>query len=248
VVLPQRPGKTTCVHLHPVVSRTAAFAAALVLVLVAWNNVVVTRLPGYPASYVPANVLAAAVLLLFARTAGLSWQELGLDRDRLASGLRWGAACVALVGAGYASALALPDLRPLLADDRVIRMDGAELAHTVLVRIPLGTVLWEEVAFRGVLLAAVLRVLPVRRAVAAQAVVFGAWHVRPTAAALATNSLAEGPALAALVVLGCLGTAVAGVLFAWLRLRSGSLLAPSLLHLATNSLGALAAATAARLD
>jgi membrane protease YdiL (CAAX protease family) len=36
------------------------------------------------------------------------------------------------------------------------------------------------------------------------------------------------------------------VLFAWLRMRSGHLLAPALLHLATNSLGTVAAAVAHR--
>jgi uncharacterized protein len=40
----------------------------------------------------------------------------------------------------------------------------------------------------------------------------------------------------------------AGVLFTMLRLRSGSLLAPVLLHLATNSLGTPAAAAALRLQ
>ena len=39
-----------------------------------------------------------------------------------------------------------------------------------------------------------------------------------------------------------------GVLFTVLRLRSGSLLAPVLLHLATNSLGTPAAAAALRLQ
>jgi membrane protease YdiL (CAAX protease family) len=46
----------------------------------------------------------------------------------------------------------------------------------------------------------------------------------------------------------CLATAAAGVLFSWLRLRSGSLLAPGLLHVATNSMGTLAAAAALRLQ
>jgi membrane protease YdiL (CAAX protease family) len=49
------------------------------------------------------------------------------------------------------------------------------------------------------------------------------------------------------VLLVCLGTAVGGLVFSWLRLRSGSLLAPVLLHLATNSLGSLTAAAASRL-
>ena len=226
----------------------AVLAGAMVLALAAWNNVVVQRLPDHPASYVPANLAATAVLLVVARAAGLSWDDLGLARRRLAAGARWGAPCVALVAAGYVAALAVPVSRPLLGDARVSELDGGELAHDVLVRIPLGTVVWEEVAFRGVLLAALARVVPVGTAVVLSAVVFGVWHVRPTLSALAVNDLADGFLPTALaVVAACLFTAAAGAFMAWLRLRSGSLLAPALLHLSTNSLGALAAAAAVRL-
>ena len=77
----------------------------------------------------------------------------------------------------------------------------------------------------------------------------GIWHVRPTLDGLAVNGLARGPvATGAAVLLGCLGTAAAGVLFTALRLRSGSLLAPVLLHLATNSAGLGAAEAAIRLS
>ncbi|MBN1097910.1 CPBP family intramembrane metalloprotease [Blastococcus sp. TML/C7B] len=108
--------------------------------------------------------------------------------------------------------------------------------------------LWEEVAFRGVLLAALVRVLPVGRAVAVAAVVFGAWHVRPTLSGLAANDLGDSAWLRALLVVGvCAFTACAGALFSWLRLRSGSLVAPALLHLATNTLGTVAAVAAHRL-
>ena len=221
---------------------------ALLPVLAAWNNLVVHRLPGRPWSYVVANVAAAGVLLAAARASELSWAELGLGRRRLAAGVRWGGACAAAVAAGYAAALALPGLRPLLADARVAGLGSGELAGQVLVRIPLGTVLWEEVAFRGVLLAALSRLLPRAGAVGVSAAVFGLWHVRPTLGALAANDLADEPlARAGAVLLACLGTAAAGVLFAELRERSGSLIAPALLHLATNSLGLLAAAAAHRL-
>ncbi len=220
----------------------------MVLVLCAWNNVVVTRLPGHPGSYVVANVAATVALLAAARASRLSWADLGLSRDRLGAGTRWGAVCVALVAAGYAVALAVPVLRPLLTDARTAGLDGPAVAYQVLVRIPLGTVLWEEVAFRGVLLAALVRLVPQRAAIALSAVVFGIWHIRPTLGAVTANDLAGGPvAQAAAVALGCLFTAAAGVLFAWLRLRSGSLLAPGLLHLATNTLGTVAAALAHRL-
>ncbi len=229
--------------------RALVLAGVLVPALVAWNNLVVYRLPGRPGSYVVANVAATGVLLAAARASGLSWAELGLDRRRLAAGARWGGACAAVVAAGYATALAVPVLRPLLADGRVADLGGGELAGQALLRIPLGTVLWEEVAFRGVLLAALARLLPRAGATGVSAAVFGLWHVRPTLGALAANDLAGGPlARTGAVLLACLATAAAGVLFAELRERSGSLLAPALLHLATNTLGLLTAAAAHRLD
>ncbi|MGY1985723.1 lysostaphin resistance A-like protein [Blastococcus sp. SYSU DS0669] len=224
------------------------FAASVAVLLGAWNNVVITRMPGYPQSYVAVNLAATGLLLAGARFARLTWQELGFDPRRARAGLRWGGACVAVVAAGYVVGLAVPAVRPLLADARLADAGSAEVAYQALVRIPLGTVVWEETAFRGVLLAALMRLLSPRAAVAVSAALFGIWHIRPTLSAAAANTVAGGSAgLFTAVFLGCAFTAAAGILFAWLRLRSGSLLAPVLLHLATNSLGALAAAAAHRL-
>jgi membrane protease YdiL (CAAX protease family) len=223
--------------------------ATVVAVLVVWNNLVITRLPGYPASYVVINMAAAAVLLAAARWTGLTWEELGLAPRRMPAGLALGGVCVATIAAAYVVALVVPALRPLLTDARVGRMDAAEITYQTLVRVPFGTVLWEEIAFRGVLLAALLRLFSVRVATVVSAVVFGIWHIRPTLSAVAANDFVHGAvATGAVVLLACLGTAVAGVLFTVLRLRSGSLLAPVLLHLATNSLGTLAAAAAIQLQ
>jgi membrane protease YdiL (CAAX protease family) len=221
----------------------------LVAVLAAWNNLVVTRLPGYPGSYVVVNAAAGGVLLVSARWAGLTWDELGLARRRLPAGVRWGGTCAGLVAAGLAAAVAIPAVRPLVTDARAGGMDGGQIAYQALVRVPFGTVLWEEIAFRGVLLAAFARLLTLPAATAASSAVFGVWHIRPALSALAANDLVEGPvATAAAVLLACLGTAGAGVVLTSLRLRSGSLLAPVLVHLATNSLGSLAAAAAIRLS
>ena len=215
--------------------------------LAAWNNLVLHRLPA-PGSYVAANAAATATVLTAARWAGLTRAELGLARGSLPAGLRCGAPSGVVVTAGYAVALVVPPLRPLLVDARVAGHDGADLAYQALVRIPVGTVLWEEVAFRGVLLAVLRRLVPPPAAVGASSVLFGVWHVRPTLDGLTANGLARGPvATGAAVLLGCLGTAAAGLAFTALRLRSGSLLAPVLLHLATNSVGLGAAAAAIRL-
>lgn len=225
--------------------RDTAFAATLGVALAAYNNVVVTQLPGYPASYVPANLAAGGLLLAAARWHGVGWADLGLAPGRMGAGVRWGGACFALVAAGYLAAFAVPVTRPLLADARVAGLTTGQLAYQVLVRIPLGTVVWEEVAFRGVLLTALARLMPLRWAVAASAGVFGVWHIRPTLSALALNDLTGTPVVTgAAVLLACVGTAVAGGFLCWVRLRSGSLLAPVLAHLATNSLGTLAAAAA----
>ena len=168
---------------------------------------------------------------------------------RVGEGARRGGLGCAVVAAGYAIGLTVPAVRPLLADARVAGADTGEVAYQVLIRIPLGTVLWEETAFRGVLLAALLRVLPPRTAIGTSAAVFGVWHIRPTLSAAAANHPSLGvPGRAAAVLSGCLLTAAAGVLFTRLRLRSGSLLAPVLVHAATNCLGLLAAAAAHRLD
>ena len=111
----------------------------------------------------------------------------GLARRRISAGAKWGGICFGVVAAAYLVALAVPQLRPLITDARVGGLDGGEVAYRVLVRIPLGTVLWEEVAFRGVLLAALARLSSLRVAVAISAGVFGLWHIRPTLGALAAK-------------------------------------------------------------
>ena len=117
----------------------------------------------------------------------------------------------------------------------------------MLLRIPVGTVAWEEIAFRGVLQATLRRVLAEPAATAVGSAVFGLWHIRPTAEALAVNRLAAGRgARITAVTAVAAGTAGAGALLSLLRKRSGSLAAPVLLHLAANCAGPLASALARR--
>jgi membrane protease YdiL (CAAX protease family) len=136
----------------------------------------------------------------------------------------------------------------VLRDKRIAGLTGREVAYQVLVRIPVGTVLWEETAFRGVLQAALRRVLPGGAAIAVTSVAFGIWHIRPTIGALRANELAAGrrETLAAVAV-AVAATTAGGAFLSLLRVRSGSLAAPVLLHLATNCAGPLAAWLIARL-
>ena len=212
--------------------------------LAAYNNVIGAQ-SWHRRWYAPANACAAAVALAAAAASGLTAGEMGLGRGAWRPGRLASALAAATVG-GYLAAAAMPVTRPLLNDKRVTTLDGPGLAYQVAFRIPVGTVLWEEIAFRGVLQAALRRVMPEPAAIAVASGVFGIWHIRPTAAALRVNQLAGDRLFAARVTAGVAATAAGGALFSWLRARSGSLAAPVLLHLTTNCAGPVVAWTLAR--
>jgi len=221
-----------------------AFAAAAAMVLAAYNNLVGVQ-PWHRRWYPVINACAAAAALAAATTSGLTAADLGLHPDRLRPGLRLGSAAAAPVVTAFALAALTPATRPVLDDQRVTGLDRRQLAYQVLLRIPVGTVAWEEIAFRGVLQAALRRVLAEPAATAVASTVFGVWHIRPAAEALAVNRLApsRGARIAAVTAVAA-GTAAAGALLSVLRERSGSLAAPVLAHLAANCTAPLASALA----
>ena len=225
-----------------------AFAAAACIALACYNNLA-ARQPWHRRWYPAVNACAAAATLAAAAASGLTPADLGLRRDRLRSGLRLGAAAGAPVAAAFGLAALTPASRPVLNDQRVAGLDGRQLAYHVLLRIPLGTVAWEETAFRGVLQAALRRVLTEPAATAVAGATFGIWHIRPTAEALAANRLAasRGGRIVAVAAVAA-GTAAAGALLSLLRDRSGSLAAPVMVHLAANGTAPLASALARALD
>ncbi|MFN8040354.1 MAG: CPBP family intramembrane glutamic endopeptidase [Acidimicrobiales bacterium] len=185
-----------------------------------------------------AGVAMAGFVALLARWASLGASELGLGRDRLGSGLRWGGAAVAAIVVVVVVGALVPSADEALADARV-QVGAGSMLWEVGVVTPFGTVLLEELAFRGVLLGLLLRRLGRWPAVVVSSVLFGLWHVLPTLGTSAGNALASGvldrPGGLALVVAGNVAaTFAAGVAFCWLRLWSGSLVAPVLAHLGTN--------------
>jgi membrane protease YdiL (CAAX protease family) len=194
----------------------------------------------------PVNLAVAALLLLLARWDGLAAVDVGLGRGSLGRGLRWGGTAAAVVLATYAVALLVPAGREAFLDRRA-ELGVADGLYQALVQVPFGTVLLEELAFRGVLLAMAARRWGTVPGVAFSSVLFGLWHVLPSTYTRRANPVVEhvfgtGPvALWAWVAVSVLATAAAGTLFCWLRLRSGSLLAPAGLHWATNGFGYLGA-------
>lgn len=213
-----------------------------VLALVAINLASNRLVPAI--GYVPFAVASSALLLVIARRVDhLSWEALGLDRRDLARGLKVGGALAGVVLAGYLVGAALPATRDLFLDQRVEDLSLAGALYAALVRVPLGTVLLEEVAFRGVLPAALATRMRVWQAVGLSSLAFGLWHVLPAMGLADTNpvtadTVGELPGWVT-VVASVVATAVVGVWFWYLRARTRSLLTPMLLHWATNGLGYL---------
>ncbi|GAA1009077.1 abortive infection protein [Acrocarpospora pleiomorpha] len=237
------------------------------------NNVVAKR-------WAPAtSALATAVLLGVARREGLRGDELGFARWK--QGVTIGGGLAAAVAATYAMGISLPRTRPLFRDERALALSRARLLEEALLQVPVGTVMLEEIAFRGVLPALLTRSVQPKTAAAISSALFGLWHILPAldmaranpslsrlaAGELDTTSAPEPPhsdksQLPAPVTGGTatntgervrlvagtvVATSVAGAFFSALR-RHGGLLAPALVHIATNSFGYVASRIARRID
>jgi uncharacterized protein len=196
-----------------------------------------------------AGPLGAALLLVVGRMGGLDAGAMGLGRRSWRRGAVYAGVCVAAVAAVYAVAILLPATRPAFLDERY-RVGIATAVLTAFVWIPLGTVLFEEVAFRGVLWGLLRANRGAVWATLVSSVLFGVWHVLPSLRLhdvnpAITGLVGPGPSGRALAVAGAVTfTALAGVVLCELRRRSGSLLAPVGLHWAVNGLGVVVSASA----
>ena len=217
--------------------------------LVVFNNLI-NLLPQqtHDVVFVPVNLSLLTLLVLWVRWRRFDWAELGFSLRRKGSALKWGLGLgVALPGPAFL-ALALPESLGSLTDPRdYSQTSAAALAYQTMLRIPLGTALFEEAAFRGVLFGAWRRAAGVRGAVIGSSVAFGLWHVTPTYELMSGTDFFPNLSLLALgVVGGLLVTVIGGLFFAWLRLRTGAVYGPALTHWLVNALGALAAFLVAR--
>ncbi|MCQ4117882.1 CPBP family intramembrane glutamic endopeptidase [Rhodococcus tibetensis] len=204
---------------------SAVFVAAAVVV---WNNGILPRCGWGPYGRAVAGAGSAVIAAGAARAAGYTRSELGLSPSRVPAGLRYGAMASLIPLAAGATAVVAPTWRSRIR----LAAGSADFYGWVGFRIPVGTVLAEELLFRSVLAAVLRRAWSPCTARAIHAATFGLWHIR--AARLAGDN----------VVATVIFTAASGELFDWLRRRSDSVVAPALLHLSVNVAGAVAARAA----
>lgn len=208
--------------------------------LVAYNSLLNRWPPFHGSMYVPLNLALCAVLLGVGAAAGLDGAELGFASGQAGS---WAAG----LGLGILATLPMFILLSwergarLVADGRMAGLSPGAVAHRALVRVPVGTALAEELAFRGVLFG-LLATQGELRAVLWSSLFFGLWHVVP-GLNLLDSSLSPKPASYrwAKVALIVTASSLGGVVLAGLRIWSGGLATPFAFHATLNSLGTVAA-------
>lgn len=216
-------------------------ALGIGLALILYNTLLNRWPPFHGRLYVPLNLALSALLV------GSASIVLGLDAESMGLGPGQGPGLLAGLGLGLIAAapmfLALTTRRAAraVADERMAGLSSRQIAYRTTLRVPVGTALTEELAFRGVLFG-LLAAQGELQAALWSSLFFGLWHVAPGINLVDSNSSptpasSRWPKVAGIVALSSL----AGLALAGLRIWSGGLAAPFALHATLNSLGTAAA-------
>lgn len=199
-----------------------------------------------------ANILAASISIIAALLLGLKFSDIGLGINYLLSGL------IVVVIASVAIFLGVILISKIKFAKKyfqkshsILLSSPSKFAYEAGIRIPISTALTEEILFRGVLLGVMLQYHSILESIIISSLVFGLWHIFP---ALNTANrgyyleLRQGTILNKIfhVATDVLATATAGLFFGWLRILSGSILAPWLVHWSINSSALLSAFLASK--
>lgn len=195
--------------------------------------------------YALTNILTAAGSLMYALLVGASWQDLGLDVHNLMRGMLVGVGISIPIIIGIVSVAAIPLFRNLFSDGPSKHKSSRMTVFELVLRIPFGTALSEEVIFRSVLLGLLLSTYSTFWAVVLSSMLFGVWHIIPT-----LNTLSNNDSFSELIdeqrhrrigylVLTILVTMAAGAGLSWLRIWTGSVITPWIVHTCINSVAVL---------
>ena len=187
--------------------------------------------------YVSAALATTGGLALIAWRHGVNAADLGLGHTTWVAGIIWSVGIIAGIGIAIGFAGRHPKTQPLFADERN-DTSGVIAARRALLDIPFGTVLVEEFAFRGVMLALVTVLYGSVWAVVITSILFGLWHVAPALEMHDAHQATSGSPWPT-VLSTVLFTGLAGAGWAVLRLFTGSLFPPAAFHWAANGTGVL---------
>ncbi len=177
--------------------------------------------------------LMVALLAWALGRARLTIEDLGLDPRNARGSALFGLFLSVLAAIPPIAFITLAPLfngGPVEAPE-ITQRSGASLAYFLLFRQPVGTALFEEVAFRGVLYGVWRRVRGDGSALVATAVTFSLWHVVITSRTVVESAVVSSPpGVAAGVLVSLAGLFVGGLIFAYLRWHTQSIAAAVVAH------------------
>lgn len=222
---------------RPLIGRETATAVALALLIIAYGNLVSLPPDGLRTAFDWAFILGSltflALLILWAvRIEGMPLPTLGITFAN--------AGRSALLGAALGAVVILPVVLyfifPLGLDDGIGYENLEEetwggFLLWALVHQPLGTAFFEEVLFRGVLLAKMTVAWGQRQALLASSLTFALWHLVINFRTIQNTEVASPAALAALAQTASLfGLVLGGLFLGLLRQRTGNLASCIVFH------------------
>ena len=224
----------------PTRATRAAAALLFILAIAVLRNLTGPWLSTY------ADVAAGLAAATVTAAAALWWARHHHHRIGLTnwtSGLAHGAGFAAIVAAGLAAAIIIPQTRAALVQNAPDTYPRSMWITAALLIVPASTVVFEELLFRGVLWGYISEHLSPTKTLLATTTAFAIWHIPAVLLdpqGVAGTATSTPTALAQTLAV----TFTGGLAFGWLRMRTGSLAAPVMAHTATNSFGYLALAIA----
>lgn len=209
-------------------------ALLLSVLLLLYGNLTSLPEPGRRETFLLySNLGLLSLLLICCRWIGLSPSELGLAAKQVKASAIWGVVLGLVLALPPVAFIALAPYvtgEPVQAGE-INDLSGSEMAVRLAFRVPVGTALFEEVAFRGVLYAVWLRAADLRRTVVGTGLVFALWHTVITFKSVSEADVVDSAPLIALGYVGSLlGLFVGGAAFALLRWRTGGVAGPFFFH------------------
>lgn len=190
--------------------------------------------------YTVSNLLASVLAVTYAIFFGLDLNDIGFSQSNFIGGLIYGILFSLPIVIGLPFLVFNKRTREYFS----AKPSGFNSLRSALVelsiRVPLGTALSEEVLFRGVLLGLLTYHFENPTALIVSSIIFGLWHVLPTLKdfeeidPLTTAVESKLPRRGHTVLITLVATGLIGLVFGWLRLVSGSLVAPWVVHASFN--------------
>lgn len=211
----------------------AAAVGPLVVYAATFQTIVFFLLPSrVRAGWAPVTIGLVGAGLTLTAGAVFGFESIGLGSPDPATILTWAVVTLVVVPCIGMTMLSSDRLRPSLADPRMAGLGRRGAVFQIAFRIPILTALIEEAFFRGVLHAALTAVYSPPVAVLVGGGLFGLWHLGPALEQADSHFGDNSTTVHVLLTIAL--TTLAGLGFVALRIATGSIWVPAVVHALVN--------------